>query len=175
MSGKRRTGVLALLLPGLVGGITYIYLAKPRLERELGALQVSAVQARDRRPSAADLSRAVAQERRLQEEIRTLEAARTGGAPSAGAGSGEHLAVLFARHRILVLEETLDPPAPGSLPETFAKAAPGRLRRLSLAGRYLDILSALSGLVDPAIGGVPLRLVMSRENGDVQWTLLLWM
>jgi hypothetical protein len=175
MNAKRRSGILLLLLPGLVGGTLYIYLGKPRIEGEVRALGESIVQARAQRPSPAQEAQLWARERELQAEVKRLEELRSAGTVSPAAGSGERLAFLLARNKLLLLEETLDPPVAGSLPQGLEKTGSGRLRQLKLSGRYLDVLSALRSLPDPSIGAIPLRLVMARDGTEVQWTLLLWM
>lgn len=135
----------------------------------------SAARARAQSPPASREAELAAMEHRLREEVRRLEEAGATGLPPGRPESGERLAELLSRHRLVLLEETLDPAAPGSLPEGARKAGRGRLRLLELTGRYLDVLSALQGISEPPVGAVPLRLVMTREGADVRWMLLLWM
>jgi hypothetical protein len=175
VTARRRSGLLVLLLPGLAGGTIYIYWGKPRIERAAREMAEAAERARAGRPHASQEAELAVRERTLQEEADRLERLRAAGNPAVEPDGDERLAMLLARHNVLLLEETLDPAAPGTLPESVQKAGPGRLRRLTFSGRYLDVLSALRGLLDLRIGAVPLRLVMSREDGDVRWTLLLWM
>lgn len=172
MNPKGRSGVLMLLLPGLVVGTVYIYLGKPRLEKEAEAAIHDAAVTRTRVPTRDQEVAQASRELDLREDINSLEGALALSGPGAAvAGSGEKLALLLARQRVLLLEEVVDPSG-ASAPSTLDRA---RLRQLRLAGRYLDVLSTLRGLLDPSIGAIPLRLGMSRENGDVRWTLLLWM
>lgn len=168
MNSRRRSSLLLLLLPGLVAGTAYIYLGKPRLEAEARAAAEALDKLRTRVPLPAEETALSAREAGLRDELKTLEG---NAVEESSSGSGEKLALLLRRHRLLLLEEMLDPS--GALaPTGFEKS---RLRQLKLDGRYLDVLSALRGLTDPSIGAVPLRLVMAREGAEVRWTLLLWM
>lgn len=177
MSPKRRSSVLLLLLPGLIGGTVYIYAGKRPIEREAVAAVDEIARTRTQLPTPAQETRQASREKDLLEELKALEAAlATHSLSPSAAGSGERLSLLLARHRLLLIEETLDPgSSAGALPPGMDKTGAGRLRQLRIAGRYLDVLAALRGLLDPSIGAIPLRLVMAREGVDVRWTLLLWM
>lgn len=178
MSPKRRNSVLILVLPALVVGTGYIYLLRPRTATEARQARDAAQKARQEAPTRAQESREMYREEALREEVRKLELAVGAGGTAvrpAVAGAGERLAALLTHHRLLLLEETMDPPSTGALPPGFDMAPAGRVRSLKLAGRYLDVLNALRGLVDPSIGGIPLRLTLGREREELRWTLLLWM
>lgn len=178
MSPKRRSTVLALIVPALVVGTGYIYLVRPKTEKEVAQAREAVTKARQEAPSVAHESRELGREESLREEVRTLEltvgSANVGIRPAV-VGAGERLAALLARNRLLLLEETLDPPSVGLLPPGYDNVSAGRVRSLKLAGRYLDMLNALRGLVDPSMGGIPLKLTLAREGEEFRWTLLLWM
>jgi hypothetical protein len=188
----RRSAIAAMLLPAILLGVCYAWWIRGASTRQIHALERDIGVARAAVPTPAQeaqLTRELEDLRRRRDELRTrLDLLRRGGTrarlaerPDAAVRTLRTAEILAQRGIALEeeLTEELNTGGPLSAAAHWANAhglGGARVRRLTLRGRYLDVLAALSEITGPDVGGVPLHLSFRRAadgKGGLVWTLVL--
>ncbi|MFN0244979.1 MAG: hypothetical protein ACKVWV_19010 [Planctomycetota bacterium] len=194
-STLRRRALTWMLLPGLVVATAYVYGPRARIVQAVATARASTESARRDMPSVADLARTLRDVETLREQVRAereltektrerVQNAANGLRPSepeARARAAARTSLVLAERNIALLEESPGFDAQERLPDALVRRLTGSSlpvtpRTVRLRGRYMDVLAALTELVESNVGLIPIELKLTRErdaSGVPLWILVV--